>query len=181
MTEPSNEDRLRALLDEYGHVVRRAIQRYAGRGSGLDLDDIEQEVRLRVWRALEQRRHLVQPASYLYRVAVTASLDAWRRLRARREEPLPAPGSEAPGPGGSAPSPSPERLAESRQRLEQVQAALAQLAANRRSAVALHLQGFTTTEIGELRGWSEAKARNLVYRGLGELKALLEGERVELV
>jgi RNA polymerase sigma-70 factor (ECF subfamily) len=115
MTEPNDEDRLRALLDEYSDIIRRAIRRYAGGGSGVDLDDIEQEVRLRVWRAVQEQRELARPASYLYRVAVTASLDAWRRLRARREEPLASPEGERTEPRSV--SASPERVAESRQRL----------------------------------------------------------------
>ncbi len=172
MAELEVDERLHALLDEYGHVIRRAIRRFAVAGSGLDLDDIEQDARIRVWRALRQQRQLGRPASYLYRVAVTASLDAWRRLRARREEPLCAPGDEERVTVAVAAA-SPERQAQQRQNVEQVNAMLGRLATNRRRAVALHLQGCTTAEIGRLGGWTEAKARNLVYRGLGDLKALL--------
>ena len=38
-------------------------------------------------------------------------------------------------------------------------------------AVGLYLQGFTTQEIGDLLGWTEAKARNTVYRSLDALRA----------
>lgn len=171
MSETDVNQRLHALLDEYGHVIRRAIRRFAREGSGLDLDDIEQDARIRVWRALSKQPELGCPASYLYRVAVTASLDAWRRLRARHEEPLCARGEETTF---VATGVCPERQAQQRQKVEQVRTVLGQLAINRRRAVALHLQGFTTAEIGRLRGWTEAKARNLVYRGLGDLKGLLE-------
>lgn len=173
MPEPDLDERLRLLLEQYRHVIRRAIRRYASAGSGLDPDDIEQDACIRVWRALSEQRELGRPASYLYRVAVNASLDAWRRLRARREEPLSGPGEEE----RSLPSvamESPECRAQQRQKVDQIQTALGRLAINRRRAVALHLQGFTTTEIGRLRDWTEPKARNLVYRGLGDLKALLE-------
>jgi RNA polymerase sigma-70 factor (ECF subfamily) len=44
------------------------------------------------------------------------------------------------------------------------------LTENRRITVGLYLQGMTTEEIGGLLGWSEAKARNLVYRGLKDLR-----------
>ena len=33
-------------------------------------------------------------------------------------------------------------------------------------------------EIAEIMGWTEAKARNLVYRGLGDLRARLSSIRV---
>ena len=37
----------------------------------------------------------------------------------------------------------------------------------------LHLQGYHRDEIAGLLGWSEAKTRNLLYRGLDDLRALL--------
>jgi hypothetical protein len=61
----------------------------------------------------------------------------------------------------------------------QIEAGVAQLPANRRLAVRLHLQGLTTAEIGELSGWSEPKARNLVYRGLKDLRQYLRALGIE--
>ena len=43
---------------------------------------------------------------------------------------------------------------------------------NRRRAVGLHLRGFTSTEIAQLLGWTEPKARNLTHRGLKDLREL---------
>jgi len=42
--------------------------------------------------------------------------------------------------------------------------------------VQLHLQGFSTMQIGVLLGISEAAARNLVYRGLDELRVQLRAQ-----
>lgn len=172
MPRPSLDDRLRSLLEEYGHVLRRAIHRVAPRGMNLDVEDIEQEARLRVWRAMQKETVFEQPASYLYRVAVNATLDAVERARARREQPLEA----APLERTREPMPSPARLAGRRRTLARVGEAMTRLQTNRRRAVGLHLQGFTTAEIGELCGWTEPKARNLAYRGLGDLRRLLEQE-----
>lgn len=182
MPEVNIDERLRSLLDEYGHILRRAIRHVAPRSSGLDLDDIEQEARLRVWRALSRKRILSRPESYLYRVAVTATLDAIRRLRARREEPLAAPEDDSAHDEARHDAATPEQAALRSEQITRVGEALAQLATNRRQAVKLHLQGFTPAEIGRLRDWTEAKARNLVYRGLGDLRALLEaGESADEV
>lgn len=157
-------------------MLRRAIHRVVPRDMNLDVEDIEQEARLRVWRAMQKETVFEQPASYLYRVAVNATLDAVERARARREQPLEAAPEESRGER----PPSPERVAVRRIEVARVGEAMARLRTNRRRAVGLHLQGFTTTEIGELCGWTEAKARNLAYRGLGDLRRLLEQEGEEL-
>jgi RNA polymerase sigma-70 factor (ECF subfamily) len=38
----------------------------------------------------------------------------------------------------------------------------------------MHLAGYPREEIESLLGWSEARTRNLIYRGLGDLRARLE-------
>ncbi len=73
----------------------------------------------------------------------------------------------------------PDRMLERRRILQAVQEALAGLAKNRRTAVELYLQGLTTQEIAVLVGWSEAKARNLVYRGLTDLRERLRAAGIE--
>jgi RNA polymerase sigma-70 factor (ECF subfamily) len=37
----------------------------------------------------------------------------------------------------------------------------------------MHMAGYHRNEIAELLGWTEAKTRNLLYRGLSDLKAKL--------
>jgi RNA polymerase sigma-70 factor (ECF subfamily) len=64
--------------------------------------------------------------------------------------------------------------------VEKVRTALAGLQENRRRAVGMHLQGMTTEEIGRMAGWTEAKARNLVYRGLSDLRKELKGMGVDV-
>lgn len=48
-----------------------------------------------------------------------------------------------------------------------------ELPAARQAVVRLHLQGYHRDEIAEVLGWSEARTRNLLYRGLDDLRALL--------
>jgi RNA polymerase sigma-70 factor (ECF subfamily) len=54
-----------------------------------------------------------------------------------------------------------------------VHRALALLVESRRAVVRMHLAGYDRLEIAELLGWSEAKTRNLLYRGLGDLRGIL--------
>ena len=67
-----------------------------------------------------------------------------------------------------------------RQELMSIMArALATLAQDRRRAVELHLQGLTVPEISDLLAWSEARTRNLVYRGLDDLRQALRREGID--
>jgi DNA-directed RNA polymerase specialized sigma24 family protein len=44
----------------------------------------------------------------------------------------------------------------------------------------LHIQGCNAGEIAKVLGWTEPKARNLLYRGLNDLRTALVKEGVEL-
>lgn len=160
---------LEELLARFGGVLRSVASRY--RLVQHDRDDLEQEVRIRLWRAIESERIGSVPASYLYRVASSAALDLIRRRRAIREEPmddvrrhLQSLTERAPGPDGEA---------ELTELAEQIRRAIDAIPASRRAVVHMYLGGYSSGEIADLMGWTEAKARNLVYRGLADLRARL--------
>jgi RNA polymerase sigma-70 factor, ECF subfamily len=188
MTENLNnskaESRLNAILDEYGAFLRRTIVRLCPKDLGIHFSDIEQEARMRIWRALQSEREIQDLASYLYRIAMTATLDSIRRVKAKREEQLrlaeDQDGEEtAPLVLLSDPNRSPELEAGRRQLASKVRRVLARLPENRQCAVGLYLEGMTSQEIADLLGWTEPKARNLLYRGLHDLRTQLRAEGVE--
>jgi RNA polymerase sigma-70 factor, ECF subfamily len=178
------EERFNLVVEEFGVLLRRAIVRFCPRDKGLQFDDIEQEARLRLWRALQDEREVTNYASYLYRIAATATIDALRRVQARHEEQLEILIEQrtddvdimlAPAPVKD----SPERLAESREAVDKVMSAVAKLPEGQRRAVGMYLQGMTSQDVADLMGWSEPKARNLVYRGLKELRKSLREEGID--
>src|SRR5262245_4250549 len=84
----SPDERWRALVEQYGRYLRRAIIRLCPKNLGLQFDDIEQEAQLRLWKALSDEREITDPASYLFRIAATTTIDAVRRVKSRREQAL---------------------------------------------------------------------------------------------
>jgi RNA polymerase sigma-70 factor (ECF subfamily) len=178
------EARFKSILEEYGGFLRNAIASHCPKDLGLSFDDIFQDVSVRLWNSLARGTEIRDVASYLHRIAATAAIDALRRVKARREEQMhlpPAQDSEFEFEGTppiDAQS-SPEAVARYQELIAIVQAVLERLPENRRRAVRLHLQGLTTAEIAELMAWSEAKARNLVYRGLDDLRSELRAHGVE--
>jgi RNA polymerase sigma factor (sigma-70 family) len=177
------EARLLDLLARYGSFLRRTIVKLCPTSIGLSFEDIEQDARVRLWNALKSEREITYPGSYIYKVAVSATIRAIRRAKARREEHLrdPEPGDSGGAGDALAASPeqSPEAIAERREWLRKIDAALGCLPQNRQLAVGLHLQGLTTREIGDILGWTEPKARNLVHRGLKDLRSHLRAAGID--
>ena len=161
---------LESLLLRHRESVLRV-----GRRHGLSdqlLDEAMQELRIRLWRAFPGSDQLaaVSPG-YLYRAAVTAALMVIRRRRAKRESGVEmTPRFEETTP---AREPRPDQAFDESELAERLARTVDELPAARQAVVRLHLQGYHRDEIARLLGWSEARTRNLLYRGLDDLRALL--------
>jgi RNA polymerase sigma factor (sigma-70 family) len=164
-----------SISDELESLVTR-FARFAGRiahDRGLheeDLDELLQELRVRFWRARKDGLRDLS-AGYVRRAAISAALDIIRRHRADRNVSIDEEGS------GMLPlatlSSGPDELLDQSELAQRVAAAVDGLAAPRRAAVRMYLDGYRREEIAELLRWSDAKTRNLLYRGLADLRAAL--------
>jgi RNA polymerase sigma factor (sigma-70 family) len=154
-----------------------ALATRAARARGLateEIDEILQDVRIRLWQAHSDSENLERlGASYLLKVVSSAVVDRLRRQR-RADTSLDAANnlSRVPEALQVLPPDVIERDALAA-RLEQ---ALATLPANRRLLVQLHLEGYDREEMAGMTGWTEAKVRNLLYRGLDDLRACLRSD-----
>jgi RNA polymerase sigma-70 factor (ECF subfamily) len=172
----SAEQALQALITRFGSRVRAQILRHRLDRHGIDAQDIEQEVRIRLWNTLQRDPNALLPASYVQRTVTSVLVDAVRRAEARPTEEMPEePDLLDVEPLGQAQQ-APEASAQDGQLANAVGAAIAALPERRRRPLQLYLQGFTVPEVGELCGMSFDAARKLVYRGLDELKARLRAE-----
>lgn len=170
--DPAIRARLHHLLAEYGARVKLLVARHGLENHGVDPADIEQEVRIRLWKALERDRNAAFHASYIQRVVLSAAIDAIRAAQARPAERLPQEDSAGFQALVEA-APGPEQAAGGAQDFSRVAACMAQLPERRREAVELHLQGFSLREIGAFVGVSEEAARKLLDRGLQNLRERL--------
>ncbi|MEO1369833.1 MAG: RNA polymerase sigma factor, partial [Acidobacteriota bacterium] len=183
--DASTAGRLEALLDAYGPWLKRAIRRLCPRDMGISPDDVEQEVRVRLWKSLDGGRNIEHPPSYLHKIVSTVTIDAMRSVRSRRRHLVSPESGDDPGESDGvlerreAPGPSPERETQRRQMLDAAQRVLGELPAPRRRAVGLYLQGFKIQEIADVTGWTEPKARNLLYRGLATVRERLAAEGLD--
>lgn len=152
-----------------------ALARQVARTRGLDateVDDVVQDVRVRLWKAHPTGENLATvTASYFVRVVTSAVVDHLRRKRRHAQASLDAEQTAAAMADTLqlAPTDQSERdaLASTLRR------ALDALAPNRRVLVLLHLEGYTREDMSSMTGWSESKVRNLLHRGLDDLREAL--------
>jgi RNA polymerase sigma factor (sigma-70 family) len=168
---------LETVVTNFAAMVRRVGWRH--RLSEADVDEVMQEVRIRLWHASQHGEGPASeqigriPASYVYKAAVSAALDIMRRRRAHgAERTVPLEDGESAGAAPAGPAGSEER-AEASELAALVQRAIEAIPASRRPVVRMHLAGYPREEIASLMGWSEAKTRNLLYRGLADLRERL--------
>ncbi len=170
--DPVLRARLARLLADYGAKVRGLIESHGLAQYGIDPADIEQEVRIRLWKALERDRNAAFHTFYIQRTVLSSVIDAIRAARARPAEALPSEGEEDVT-ALVEPTAGPERRAVASERVGRLAACLAELPQRRREVVALHLQGFSLREIGQFSGASEEAVRKLLERGLQTLRERL--------
>jgi RNA polymerase sigma factor (sigma-70 family) len=171
---PPDPDRLSQELESaIGRCtgIVKNLARSRGLGAS-DVDEVFQEVRIRLWQALESGEKIgAVPASYVYRTATSAAIDLIRRRRARREEALEV--AHESQPMSMSPNPAPDIVVERTELGRVIFRAVDAIIASRRPVVRMYLLGYKLGEIGQVLGWSTAKTRNLLYRGLEDLRAKL--------
>jgi len=172
----------RAGADPVSPALERVVARFAGmlsrvgaryRLSPADQDELVQEVRIRLWRSRASGELIsLLGASYVYRAAITAALVVIRRRRVKTsgsDASLHDDGMDA----AASDAATPETELASRELAEEVEHALESIPSSRATVVRLHLSGYSREEVAQLYGWSEGKTRNLLYRGLADLRAVL--------
>ncbi len=163
---PDDPDGLDTLLAQCDRHVRRAAARY-GIGAAA-MDELVQDVRLRLWRATKRAGGWPRsPAAFVHRAAVSAAVDMVRRRRSEGARlGMPLDDLSIPDRTGSA-ALDEERL------IAVLATALERVSPARRPAVQLHLMGRGLDEIALAMASSPGRARNLLYRGLEELREQL--------
>lgn len=163
----SDETAVEEIVRKYGRLIRHAIRQAGGREVSSIADDIEQIVIVNLWQQVAREQTIDHPASYIFKAAIRETVRAVRRERARVEL------AEVSAVGSAARPADPEQIAAGRQRREALASALASLAPDRARAVRAHLGGWSVQEIMDLTGWTYQHTRNLIARGMADLRTAL--------
>ncbi len=167
-------------------ALERVLQRFAGmvrsisarhRVSAADVDEVMQDVRIRLWRARSSGEQIEDlPTSYIYRTTLAAAVDLIRQRR-RGSHVVDEVSTLESGDVADVAAPhDAARDVEQGEAQERIMRAVDALPDARRAVVRMHLAGYERGEIAALLRWTEGKTRNLLYRGLADLRARLEAD-----
>ncbi len=162
------------ILERFSNSIHAQVERSGLRMRGIDPEDIIQEVRVRLWKRIGSEKKILHPQSYIKRVVSSVVIEEIDKAR-RREELIVRTGQEEMG---AKASPAKKAMV-SEIPLRVIEEALSALIESRRRATRLFLVGLTIEEISAALRWSPNKTRNLVYRGLADLKTELSRKGVD--
>lgn len=161
------------VLERFSHFIKGSIQKFHPQKNGIDPDDIHQEVKIKIWKLLEDEKKIKNYSSYIKKIINSAVIDQIRISR-REEEIIQQQKciSERKSLYTKGNDPNEDLK-------ERIGQAVDSLMESRRKAVRLFLLNLSITEIASFFGWSYHKTRNLVYRGLSDIKKKLKEMDIE--
>ena len=169
------EEEFDAIIDKFSRFIKIQIQKFNLHKYGLDQDDIFQEVKIKIWKILDNEKKIQNYASYLKKIVDSSVIDQLRKLK--REERILIHEKQrniAENKANYFPECSRENGIK-----EIIGQAVDSLLESRRKVVKLFLLNMTIEEISIYFNWSKDKTRNLLYRGLSDLKRILKEKEID--
>lgn len=160
-------DRLfKSLVSEHQDMVLNTCYRFVMNRE--DAEDLAQEVFVEVYRSLDKFREESKLSTWIYRIAVTKSLDHLRRMKRKKRFSslkriigIDDPAEDLP----SSSSDNPEQTLAEKENLAVLQHALNALPENQKTAFLLSKQdGYSNSEIAEILQTSVSAVESLVHR-----------------
>ena len=173
----SKEESFRSLVAEHQEMVINTCYRFVFNRE--DAEDLAQDVFIEVYRSLEQFREEARLSTWIYRIAVTKSLDHLRRLKRKKRFSslkrvigIEDPSSDIPDPFSENPAAAFAETEDARV----LQEALGTLPDSQKTAFLLSKQeGFSNQEIADILKTSVSAVESLVHRAKRNLHDKLYG------
>jgi RNA polymerase sigma-70 factor (ECF subfamily) len=173
----SSEPSFEQIVRDHQTMVFRTLARLTGRRDGIE--DLAQDVFLRLFRALPGFRNEALVSTYLYRIAVNVAQDEWkRRRREERTHVSISDEAEAWEERLEHPGQTPEENLEARQFQRLVEEHLMQLSGVERAVLVLyHQEERSYQQIAEALGMPIGTVRTHLHRGRKKMRdAIVEQE-----
>lgn len=162
------------LLRKFNGFIKEGILKYNLQKNGLDPDDIFQDVRIKLWKIILNGKQIYNYPSYINKIIRTSVIDHLRKLK--RHENIFSMEKQ-------------KKIHEHKCMYFQkksskkelsfiVGKAVDSLLLNRKKVVKLFLLNMSIEEIAIIFRWSKDKTRNLLYRGLSDLKKKLKDKGI---
>jgi RNA polymerase sigma factor (sigma-70 family) len=161
----------KSFLDEISVSIRNILLSKFPEMSPQEKEDIDNEVKMKLWKKAAGGKEIGNLRSYLWRVVYTTALDLLgeRMSHLSLEKLVRASENEEAS----------ERLLaldshyEGSERRMILRRALEMLPERRQTVLRLHLEGMDIAQIAARLQWRENQVRHLLYRGLADIREML--------
>jgi len=162
------------ILEALAPLLKSELSILGYSAHSADRDDLLQEIRLRIWKALRDRHgELEFLNAYVKKVVFSVFINEVKRLRQEEAMLCVAENEHGLGGEGLPDGPGPDSPLK-----QTVVESLEALGDTKQRVIRLRLQGFTFSEIALLQRWSLRKVCSLYYRGIREIKKQLKEKGV---
>lgn len=164
------EEEFNDILNGYDRLISSLIHNYNLPKYGLDPEDIVQEVKIRIWKLICTDRVIHKHGPYIKKIVYTTIIDQFRKNQ-REEELL---RHEKHKHISETKSYYDAEVIRKSALSEALRHAVERLITSRRQVVKLYLLNLNIREIASYLNMSQDKIRNLLYRGLADIRKYLQ-------
>ncbi len=166
----SDQDEFEALIKKLSLSIRASVQSFNPQKLGIDPEDLVQEIRIKLWKIFKSDKKIQNYSSYIKRVINSIIIDQIRASR-RYEKIIDLEKQRNLQDQGF--SDVPIRIR------KDVNLAFNSLIESRRKVVRWFSFGLDINEISKILNIDETKTKNLLYRGLNDLRDILKSKGIE--
>ena len=160
---PENID---SILEALAPLLISELRALGYTASSPDRDDLLQEIRVRIWKALRDREgEIIFFNAYVKKIVLSVFINEVKRL-ARERRLIDAAGNDRDMKKGR----EGDHAGSGETLRQTVVESLETIGAAKRRAIELRFEGYTFVEIAALNRWSVRKACAVYYQGIAELK-----------
>ncbi|MFO7865833.1 MAG: RNA polymerase sigma factor [Candidatus Aminicenantes bacterium] len=170
----SNE-KFNRLINDFAQCIQFHIHKYDPQKIGIDPEDISQEIKIKLWKIINKKQKIYNQSAYIKKIVNSTVIDFIRKKR--REEGMIK--NEKQKKISEIKKPYFENEIDTEEFNQIIDQKLNSLIDSRRKVVKLFLLNMTIDEISIFFNWSQNKTRNLLYRGLADLKKSLKENSAE--
>jgi RNA polymerase sigma-70 factor (ECF subfamily) len=166
MSSQKRKNDFEYLIKNFSGLIYFHINKFSFKDNVFDCHDISQEVILKLWKVMNNEKKIRHYSSYIKKVVDSTIIDYLRKSR-RHNKVISFKMQESISEKrtffkeNSDPNKSLKKI---------IYNAVENLIESRKKVVKLYLLDLTIGEISILFNWTEDKTRNLLYRGLSDLK-----------
>ena len=163
------EEKFQQFLTHFTEYIRIHTLKYNLAKHGIDPDDIIQDIKIKLWKLISSEKKVTNYPSYIKKIVNSSVIDQLRKFR-RDESIFLYERNKYISDNELAYCPEFTRQKNLEEALTK---AINLLKDSRRQVVKLYLLNLNVSEIASYLNWSISKTRNLLYRGLSDLKDIL--------